>query len=203
MRRNRRRFVNKAFATFIGVLLVGGPVGTKLSDTNLFSFLQMGDQSQFKNWVRVPSQEGRCSAAFPKTPEKIQQNMPMRDQEKDLQYHVFVADHQRKEVFMVLIAQYPGVVSEEFAVKNLEHFLNTLIAQNHKNRLLFADLVSVQGFPGMDFHIRTDEVYFKGRVIQANNTLYLLAMECEIANYSDDHFNYFIESFQLDFSKES
>ena len=99
---------------------------------------------------------------------------------------------------MVLIAKYPGQVQKEDAKKNLEHFLNTLISQNPNNRLLFADLVEIDGNTAMDFFIRTDKVYFKGRAIQANNSLYLLAMECAIPNYQEHHFNYFIESFTLD-----
>ncbi len=182
----------------LGLILVAQPVSAKILDTSLFSHSKVKDSEKtFDTWKKVHSVEGKCSASFPRVPEHLQQKMPMKGQEKDLQYYVYVADHQRKEVFMVLIAQYPGEVNQEHAVKNLEHFLNTLIAQNHKNRLLFADLVEVQGYPGMDFFIRTDQVYFKGRAIQANNTLYLLAMECEIPNYQEEHFKYFIESFEL------
>lgn len=198
MRNNKRKFTTKAFAMGLGLLLVAQPVSAKILDSSLFSHSKLTSTKQsFDNWKKVHSVEGRCSAAFPRMPEHLQQKMPMKGQDKELQYYVYVADHQRKEVFMVLIAQYPGEVSQEHAVKNLEHFLNTLIAQNHKNRLMFADLVEVQGYPGMDFFIRTDQVYFKGRAIQANNTLYLLAMECEIPNYQEEHFQYFIESFEL------
>ena len=198
MTNNRKKFSRRAFAAFIGLLLVAQPVSAKIFDSSLFtSASQKFNTLAFKNWKKIHSVEGKCSATFPKVPEHIKQKMPMKDDADDLQYYVYVADHERKEVFMLLIAQYPGVVDEENAVKNLEHFLNTLISQNHKNRLLFADLVRVNGFPGMDFFIRTDQVYFKGRAIQANNTLYLLAMECEIPNYQEEHYNYFIEHFEL------
>jgi hypothetical protein len=50
----------------------------------------------------------------------------------------------------------------------------------------------------MDFFIQSDQIYFKGRAIQANNMLYLLAMECEVVNYSEDNCQHFIESFQFD-----
>ena len=151
----------------------------------------------FESWKNVYSEESNCSAAFPRKPDHMQQDMKMRGSEEKLRYDVYVADHERKEVFMVLIAKYPGEVRKEDAKKNLEHFLNTLISQNSKNRLLFADLIEVEGNPGMDFFIRTDKVYFKGRAIQANNSLYLLAMECEVKNYQEHHFNYFIQSFSL------
>ncbi len=198
MSNNRMKFMRKAFATFLGLLLVAKPISAKIIDTSQFIEVKEDQTSQdFKNWKKVRSTEGKCSATFPKTPEQLQQKMAMKGEEKELQYYVYVADHNRKEVFMVLIAQYPGKVNQEDAVKNLEYFLNTLIAQNSKNRLLGADLIEVQGYPGMDFFIRTDQVYFKGRAIQANNSLYLLAMECEIPNYQESHYNFFVESFEL------
>ncbi|MCH9620718.1 MAG: hypothetical protein S4CHLAM20_01190 [Chlamydiia bacterium] len=155
-------------------------------------------KGDFQSWIEVYSSEGSCKASFPRKPDHMQQDMKMRGSDEKLRYDVYVADHQRKEVFMVLIAKYPGEVKTEDAKHNLEHFLNTLISQNSKNRLLFADLIEVDGKPALDFFIKTDAVYFKGRAIQANNSLYLLAMECEIKNYQEHHFNFFIKSFSLD-----
>ena len=196
--RQYSKFSRRAFAAIMGLMLVAQPMSAKLSDHLSFLGVKQGDDAQFKDWKKASSKEGKCSASFPKSPEHIKQKIPMKGEEKELQYYVYVADFDRKAVFMMLIAEYPGIVSEENAVKNLEHFLNTLIAQNANNKLLFADLIDVSGFPGMDFFIQSDQIYFKGRAIQANNTLYLLAMECEVVNYSEDHCQYFIESFQLE-----
>jgi len=159
---------------------------------------QGGKAVEFQGWKQLHSEPGSCKAMFPRNPDHMQQDMKMKGSESNLRYHVYVADHQRKEVFMVLIAKYPGEVRNEDAKKNLEHFLHTLVSQNANNRLLFADLIIVDGNPAIDFFIRTDAVYFKGRAIQANNSLYLLAMECEINNYQEHHYNFFIESFSLD-----
>lgn len=147
-------------------------------------------------WQTVEAEGGKCSLQFPKTPEHIKQKLNVKENE-ELLYDVYVSDYERKEVFMVLIAQYPTMIPPEDATKNLEHFLNRLISQNQNNRLVFADLIKVQGFNGLEFFIRTNQVYFKGRVIQANNTLYLLAMECEAQNYHEDRFHYFMDSFRL------
>ncbi len=188
MHYNKTKFSTKALATFLGLLFAVQPIAEKFN---------IKQKDEFKDWKNAHSIEGKCSAAFPKTPEHIVQKMPMKGQDKELQYYIYVSDLDKKEVFMVLVAQYPGEITEENALPNLEHFLNTLISQNANNRLIFADLVKVHGFPGMDFFIRTDQVYFKGRAIQANNSLYLLAMECEVCNYQEEHFKYFIESFKF------
>jgi hypothetical protein len=192
------KYSKKAYGAFIALMLIAQPMSAGLSDQFSFPLIKEDASEQYKEWKKATSKEGKCSASFPKTPEHIKQRVPMNGQDKELQYHVYVADHERKAVFMLLIAEYPGVVSEENAVKNLEHFLNTLIAQNANNKLLFADLVMVNGFSGMDFFIQSDQIYFKGRAIQANNMLYLLAMECEVINYSEDNCKHFIESFQFD-----
>ncbi len=189
------KFVQYVFA---GLIVVAQAVNALPLDHSPFLEVKQSTDAQFKDWKKTTSKEGKCSANFPKAPEHIKQRIPLKGEDKELQYYVYVADYNRKAVFMLLIAEYPGIVTEENAVKNLEHFLNTLIAQNPNNKLLFADLIKVEGFAGMDFFIQSDQVYFKGRAIQANNTLYLLAMECEVANYSEEHCQYFIESFQLD-----
>lgn len=173
----------------------------RMSSLAAYDIKSNSGYQDFQSWKEVYSQEGSCKASFPRNPDHMQQDMKMRGTEGKLRYDVYVADHQKKEVFMVLIAKYPGEVKKVDAQKNLEHFLNTLITQNPNNRLLFADLIDVDGNVAMDFFIRTDKVYFKGRAIQANNSLYLLAMECAISNYQEHHFNYFIESFSLETSK--
>ena len=98
---------------------------------------------------------------------------------------------------MLLIAQYPKFVDQSLAQASLEGFLNGILANNAGNQLLFADMLLVDGKPALDFFIRTGGVYFKGRAIKVKNSLYLMAMECEVQNYDETHYNTFVDSFQL------
>ena len=114
-----------------------------------------------------------------------------------MRYDVYVSAHEKKAVYMMLIAQYPPFINETHAEMSLESFLNGLVTQNHDNKLIFADLVQVQGHKALDFFIESQGMYFKGRAIMAENHLYLLAMECDVKNYLENHFNHFINSFEL------
>ena len=154
-------------------------------------------ESTFNEWKKMESSSGKCSIALPDVPEHMQQTMMLPEENTELKYDVYVAGQERKAVYMVLIAEYPNVVNQSYAQMSLESFLNGILTQNPYNRLIFADLVEVDGNKGLDFFIRTKDVYFKGRAIMANNQLYLLAMECEVQNYTEDEFNYFINSFQF------
>jgi hypothetical protein len=153
--------------------------------------------SEPSGWQKFQSAAGKCEIAFPATPEHVRQKMSMPDEEYDMAYDVYISTQGREAVYMVLIAQYPPFVDDQYAEVSLESFLNGILNQHPNNELVFADLIQVQGHKGMDFFIKTQGVFFKGRAVMAGSNLYLLAMECEHSNYNDVDFKYFIQSFAL------
>lgn len=149
------------------------------------------------SWNQYYAQRNQYRISFPESPEHMQQTLSSGDS-YDMKYDVYVAANQQREVYMVLVAQYPEFVDDSYAELSLETFLNGILQQNPGNQLIFADLTDVQGFKALDFFIRSkDNVYFKGRAIMAQNQLYLLAMECEVHNYVESNYNYFVNSFQI------
>ncbi len=187
-----RNLKRKALASFGSLILLGASLGTTpVADHNM-------SQENINSWKTFHATSGKCKISLPSVPEHISQRMRMPEEGYDLQYDVYVASHEKQAVYMVLIAQYPPFVNEDYAEMSLESFLNGILSQNENNRLLFADLVEVNGNKALDFFIQTNGVYFKGRAIMAKNNLYLLAMECEVKNYQEVHFNHFVNSFQID-----
>ena len=134
---------------------------------------------------------------FPADPEHISEKLMMPDQGFELKYDAYISASEKQAVFMLLIAQYPEFVDETYAQMSLEGFLNGILTHNPGNQLLFADLVLVQGHEGIDFFIRTGNVYFKGRAVMVKNSLYLMAMECEIPQYDEIRYSEFVNSFKL------
>ena len=135
--------------------------------------------------------------SLPESPEHVKQIMPFPEEGYNLRYDVYVSAHEKKAIYMMLIAQYPPFINESHAEMSLESFLNGLVTQNHDNELIFADLVVIDGHKALDFFIQAKGTYFKGRAIMAENHLYLLAMECEVTNYLEGNFDHFINSFEL------
>ena len=153
--------------------------------------------SNINNWHHFQSSSGNCQMKFPRTPEHISEKMNVSEEGYDLRYDAYISSTDPKTVFMLLIAQYPDFVDERFAHMSLEAFLNGILTHNPGNQLIFADLVLVQGHEALDFFIRSGAVYFKGRAMMVKNSLYLMAMECEIQSYDDMHYNTFVNSFSL------
>ena len=145
----------------------------------------------------VDISHGICSMKFPTPPERVSEKMQMDGEGVDLQYDAYIASGDTNTIFMLLVAEYPEFVDEQFARMSLEAFLNGLLTHNPGNQLLYADLVLVQGYEGLDFFIRSGAMYFKGRALMVKNQLYLMAMECEVQSYDEAHYNEFVNSFAL------
>jgi len=150
-----------------------------------------------EGWKKFHSVHGKCMVSLPESPEHVKQIMPFPEEGYNLRYDVYVSAHEKKAIYMMMIAQYPPFINESHAEMSLESFLNGLVTQNHDNELIFADLVVIDGHKALDFFIQAKGTYFKGRAIMAENHLYLLAMECEVTNYLEGHFDHFINSFEL------
>lgn len=148
-------------------------------------------------WKEFHSVAGKCTLVFPDVPEHVSEKMAMPDQGYELKYDAYISALNQETVFMLLVAQYPEFVDESYAQMSLEGFLNGILTHNPNNQLIFADLILVNGREVLDFHIRTGNVYFKGRAMMVKNSLYLMAMECNIPNYDDANYKSFVNSFKL------
>jgi hypothetical protein len=134
---------------------------------------------------------------FPTTPEHVSQKLNGPEPGYDLNYDAYISAMDERTVFMLLVAQYPAFVDETYAQMSLEAFLNGILTYNPENQLIFADLLLVEGHEALDFFIRTGSVYFKGRAVMVKNSLYLMAMECDVQIYDESNYNKFVQSFKL------
>ena len=156
---------------------------------------------ELSSWKTCHLLQGTCSICMPHPPEHVKQIIPLNAEGYDLRYDVYVSAFEKKAVYMLLVAQYPPFVNQEMAENSLNSFLNGLLNQSENNRLISADLIDFHGNKALDFFIESKGKYFKGRAIMANHNLYLLAMECDMNNYLDKHYQHFIGSFSLNHSQ--
>jgi hypothetical protein len=150
-----------------------------------------------RDWQEFHSVAGRCKMKFPVNPEHVSEKMSVPEEGYDLKYDAYISSVDKRTVYMLLIAQYPDFVNEAYAQMSLEQFLNGILTHNPNNQLIFADLLLVNGHEALDFFIRSGSVYFKGRAMMVKNSLYLMAMECEMKLYDEGKYNLFVESFKF------
>jgi hypothetical protein len=149
------------------------------------------------NWQEFRTVCGKCKMKFPKNPDHLSEKMRLAQEGYDLKYDAYISAADQQTIYLLLIAQYPEFVDQSYAKMSLESFLNGILTHNPNNQLIFADLSLVDGHEALDFFIRTGGVYFKGRALMVKNSLYLMAMECEVQNYDEASYNTFVASFKL------
>lgn len=147
-------------------------------------------------WQDFCAHSGQCTMRFPGQPDHLSEKLRLEDS-CELKYDAYIVAAEPQTVYMLLIAQYPAEVSPTYARASLEGFLNGVLTHNPNNQLLCADLSLIDGNEALDFFIRSGGVYFRGRAILAQNSLYLMAIECEVHNYDDSSYNAFVSSFKL------
>jgi hypothetical protein len=190
----QRGFAKKMVGWIGGLLCMLPSVATTAASTGTPNVTM---QAAPLGWKEFHSQPGNCSMMMPAEPEHISEKMAMPDENFELKYDAYISAADQQTVFMLLIAQYPEFVDETYAQMSLEGFLNGILTHNPGNQLLFADLLLVHGHEALDFFIRTGNVYFKGRAVMVKNSMYLMAMECEIPHYDEGRYKHFVESFKL------
>ena len=148
-------------------------------------------------WKQIFAKGGECHISFPTTPQMIQQSLPLADGVSRLSYDVYLAPHEDKGVFLLLIATYPMPLSGGHEVAGLEGLLSGILNHNPENQLVYADLIDLQGHPAMDFLVEGGSSYFRGQAVMIGSKLYLIAMEGVKGRMDDKAFEQFLKSFKL------
>lgn len=149
------------------------------------------------SWQQIFAKSGECNISFPSEPQMIQQTLPLADGVNKLSYDVYLAPHEDKGVFLLLIATYPTALSGGHEVAGLEGLLRGIVNHNPENELVFADLTEILGHPAMNFLVEGGTSYFRGHALMVGNKLYLIAMEGHKGEMDESIYMRFLKSFKL------
>jgi hypothetical protein len=149
------------------------------------------------SWQKIFAQSGECHISFPSTPQMIQQTLPLADGVSRLSYDVYLAPHEDKGVFLLLIATYPSALPGGHEVAGLEGLISGIVNHNPQNKLVYAELKELLGHPAMNFLVEGGGSYFRGQAIMVGNKLYLIAMEGVKGQMDEAAYSKFLKSFKL------
>lgn len=142
-------------------------------------------------------QSGQCHISFPTEPQLIQQTVPLADGVNRLSYDVYLSPFEDRGVFLLLIATYPTPLTGGNEVAGLEGLLSGIVNHHPENRLIFANLMEMDGRPAMTFLVEGGGSYFRGQALMVGNKLYLIAMEGIKGKMDEKVYAKFLKSFKL------
>jgi len=149
------------------------------------------------NWKQVHSRAGDCSISFPAQPQMIEQKLKLSDEGAQLAYDVYLAPYSAHSICVLLVAQYPKPVPAGSEIVGLEGLLKGIINQHPENRLVFAEMVQMHGFPALNFMVESGKNFFRGQAVMVGSKLYMVAMEGVKLRFEEAVFQRFLKSFHL------
>jgi hypothetical protein len=181
-----QKFMKKAGVWFLALFLVAAHL-----------FMRTAHADEGSSWNMMISRTGDCRIHFPSRPQMVQQSLQVSDDGLRLHYDVYLSPFEDKGVCLLLIAQYPLPIVPGNELVGLEGLLNGIVGHNAENKLTFANVVDLQGVPGVDFLVQGGANYFRGLAFMVENKLYLIAMEGKKEYLNETIFTRFSKSFQM------
>jgi hypothetical protein len=148
-------------------------------------------------WKQTYAKGGDCHIDFPSPPQIVQQSMKISEAGHRLFYDIYLSPFQDRGVVLLLIATYPGAISEENEMLGLEGLVKGIVSHHADNQLIFSDFVELMGHPSINFLVQSSSSYFRGRALMVGNKLYLIAMEGKKGELDETIFNRFMKSFKI------
>ena len=166
----------------------------KISSIFFLLILSIGIKGQSQEWKKFDSLVGKCSLFFPYPPQHFQEKTFLPDEQKMMQYDVYVSE-MKGNIFLFLIADYPIPLVKKDLPIALEGFLRGILHRG--GELINANRQESCGYPALDFFVKKENSLFKGRVQIVGCRLYLLSVEGNENNLFEENFQKFVKSFQL------
>jgi hypothetical protein len=160
----------------------------------LFCFLLINGFSE--NWKELYSVGGKCKILFPSEVHHVEQYIPGSD-DKSLKYDLYISSLNENDLFFMIVAQYPMTIAKDKEEVSLEGFLNGILNNKAQKNLISANFETFNGYKTLDFLVKDEGRFFKGKVFIIKNKLYLIAIECNEKYYTDEIYEKFTKSFSL------
>ena len=148
-------------------------------------------------WKEIYARTGDCRIAFPVLPQMIEQKLKLNQEGMQLAYDVYLAPYSEHSICVLLIAQYPKAIPPGSEMVGLEGLLKGIINQHPDNRLVFSEMVQMQGFPALNFMVESGKNFFRAQAVMVGNKLYMIAMEGVKQRFEEVIFQRFLKSFHL------
>lgn len=164
---------------------------------HVFCRSQVQAESIQSTWKEVYARSGDCRISFPALPQLFQQNLKLDEAGKQLSYDIYLAPYLDRGICLLLVAEYPTSLPKGQEIVGLEGLVKGIVSHHAENELIFAELIEMQGFPALNFLIRSGKNYFRGQALMVGNKLYMIAMEGRKQYFEENTFQSFLQSFQL------
>ncbi len=151
-------------------------------------------QNQWKNFS---FEESGFSVDLPAAPEHIQQSITIPSTNISLQYDTFVSEPNSSIVYVISVWKYPGDIDMSSSQINLQDGFKGMLSALPNSKVEKMQMTKEQGFNALEFLVKSENIYFQGKLILVYNTLYQVFTVYKASEDMSKNYPRFINSFKL------
>lgn len=153
--------------------------------------------SDEKDWKEFSSLENGFSVMLPKLPEHIHQKIDIPKSSLMLEYDTYVSEPSENIVFVISVWNYPSEIDMSHPEVNLQDGFGGMLAALPNSQVQNMKLVDFQGFKALEFQVKSEELYFHGKLILVYNTLYQVFAVYKSSEKDNGSISRFLDSFKI------
>lgn len=180
----------------INLLACGLILTSSVDATHLMRAVGRSGEAQEK-WTTFTSKESGFSVKLPKTPEHVHQKIDVPKTDLSIEYDTYISEPNDSVVYVISVWHYPAQVDMSKPEVNLQDGFNGMLAALPGSQVITMHMTEVQGYKALEFLVKSDEIYFQGKLILLYNTLFQVFTVYKSSEDMKSNYDTFINSFEL------
>src|ERR1700733_3955017 len=124
------------------------------------------------NWQNYSYTQSGFSVDFPKKPVHVNQSIDIPKTDFKIKYETYLSEPTDNSVFVVSVWNYPSQIDMSKPEINLQDGFNGMLQALPGSKVENMKSSEIQGFKGLDFLVKNEDIYFQGKLLLVYNTLY-------------------------------
>ena len=150
-----------------------------------------------KGWKTFTSTESGFSVELPTIPDHLEQKIDIPQSDLSIGYDTFLSEPSESVVYVISVWNYPSVVDMSKPEVNLQDGFGGMLSALPGSQVQSMQMTEVDGFKAIEFLVKSDEIYFQGKLILVYNTLYQVFSVYKDGEATSKDYTKFIDSFKL------
>lgn len=123
-------------------------------------------------WKSFTSSKGNFTIKLPTEPQEIEQKIDIPKTDLSILYQTYLSEPEENAVYVVSVWTYPPEIDMSRPEVNLQDGFGGMLSALPGAEVLYMQMKDFQGYKGLEFLVKSEDIFFRGMLFLANNVLY-------------------------------
>ncbi|MCH9626458.1 MAG: hypothetical protein S4CHLAM2_00800 [Chlamydiales bacterium] len=150
-----------------------------------------------ESWKTFTSSEDGFSVELPAEPEHVEQTIEIPKTDLKIDYNTYLSEPSENVVYVISVWNYPSQIDMSKPEVNLQDGFGGMLSALPGSEVADMQMSEVQGFKALEFQVKNEDIFFQGKLILVNNTLYQVFTVYKNTEDMSQNYERFMDSFKL------